>query len=126
MPSINENKPNPEDTLAGQDPQFSLREPTEAEALAPLPQPGIFEQTDQLRAWTKSITDNALEEDPGELDVAALVKAQATFIRAQTRFMTTGAQDNPEVGYRKLTQYSMAQGAYIEALTAVLAQLGMV
>lgn len=111
--------PNEERSIPGlpEEEQFSLKGPTEEEALKPLPDERSFHPTDQLAAWTKNV--QAVEE-PGELDVASFVKAQSAFIKAQTVFLTSPKNDD------KITQYSIAQGRFIEAQTAVLEQLGIV
>lgn len=56
----------------------------------------------------------------GEVDAAAFVKAQSEFLRTQTWFLTHGSEPGA------LVQYSLAQGAFIEAQRKMLEQLGVV
>lgn len=117
--------PNEERSIPGlpEEEQFSLKGPTEEEALKPLPDERPFHPTDQLAAWTKNV--QAVEE-PGELDVASFVKAQSMFIKAQTRFMISGPPPNVDDAYRNISRFSRAQGDFIAAQNAVLEQLGIV
>lgn len=63
----------------------------------------------------------------GTIDVSAFVKAQAEFIKMQTWFLHSGnPRAEPEEYIRRLTQFSHAQTAFIEAQSDVLRKLGVI
>lgn len=61
----------------------------------------------------------------GTIDVSEFVKAQSKFIAAQSSF-TRRKHEGPEVFLAQLTEYSLAQDEYIQAMTSVLSDLGVV
>lgn len=88
------------------------------------------EYAGQLRAFRESLAEERDRLEPGQftktadIDVAAFVRAQSDFIKAQTYFMQP--RGGPDDALHRVTQFSLAQTKFISAQNEVLAQLGVV
>jgi hypothetical protein len=86
------------------------------------------EPSDQLRKWAGKAFEQAGanqldDEEPHDLDVSALLKAAAGFVREQQIFMTAPNAISEQERFQRLARFSRAQGVYIDALQNTLHEL---
>lgn len=95
---------------------------------------GVSGSTADLYGALRDDLDQArqiIESEPppyvaGTIDVSAFLKALARFNLEQAFFLRNARKDDKEDYLQKLTQYSLAQDDYIQAMSTVLHELGVI